>query len=124
MAYSAMVESAVITCHLNWRDPQTKISMPKLVRDNIPQIIEADEGREPKIRIAEDDQDYFERLREKLVEEVGEFLKEPNAEEMADILEVLDAFAEFLEIDPEVVLDIKENKVVEKGRFAKRIILE
>jgi len=98
--------------------------MPKLIRDKIPQIIEEDEGREAPVHIAEDDGEYFMRLKEKLVEEVGEFLKDPNPEEMADILEVLDAISALLKIDPETVLDVKENKVMEKGRFEKRVIIE
>lgn len=59
----------------------------KLVRDRIPEIIEQS-GKKAVTRIAGDGE-YRQYLREKLQEEVGEFMENGNPEELADILEVV-----------------------------------
>jgi predicted house-cleaning noncanonical NTP pyrophosphatase (MazG superfamily) len=58
----------------------------KVVRDKIPEIIEADNCN-LKTHIA-NEEEYWEKLKEKLNEEVQEFIKEDTKEELADILEV------------------------------------
>jgi predicted house-cleaning noncanonical NTP pyrophosphatase (MazG superfamily)/NTP pyrophosphatase (non-canonical NTP hydrolase) len=64
----------------------------KLVRDRIPEIIRAD-GAEPVIRTA-GPAEYASRLRDKLGEEVAEFLvSDGDPAELADILEVVYALA-------------------------------
>jgi len=69
------------------------MSQGKLVRDKIPQIIRST-GQEPVIRTA-DAKEYGVRLRDKLREEVAEFLDSDSApEELADVLEVVYALAE------------------------------
>ena len=61
------------------------MSQGKLVRDKIPQIIRA-KGLEPVIYAADPDE-YATRLRDKLTEEVGEFLaSDSDPEELADVL--------------------------------------
>src|SRR5258708_36501265 len=68
------------------------MSQGKLVRDRIPEIIRA-EGLEPVIYTA-DAEEYGSRLRDKLQEEVAELIASDNdAEELADVLEVLYALA-------------------------------
>jgi predicted house-cleaning noncanonical NTP pyrophosphatase (MazG superfamily) len=64
----------------------------KLVRDKIPQIIKK-QGKNIVFRIAEK-QEYKELLLAKLQEEVNEFVSDQNEEEIADILEVIDALIE------------------------------
>lgn len=59
----------------------------KLVRNKIPEIIEAS-GKKATIRIA-DDAEYPVLLRQKLLEEVNEFLENDAPEELADITEVV-----------------------------------
>lgn len=99
----------------------------KLVRDKIPEII-AKNGGTPKGRFLSDDKEYWEKLKEKLQEELKEFreAKTPDqqAEEFADILEVLDAMFDFLGFSKEYIEDIKKKKAKERGQFKKRILLE
>ncbi len=94
----------------------------KLVRDSIPDIIRA-EGRVAKIRIA-NDEEYQLKLREKLQEEVNEFLESENVEELADILEVVYALNESAGKDRNILESICEKKFHDRGGFSKRIILE
>jgi len=65
----------------------------KLVRDKIPQIIK-DSGKKSYCHIA-DEKEYLEALKDKINEEVEEFYETPCIEEMADILEVLGALADY-----------------------------
>lgn len=63
--------------------------MGKLVRDRIPEIIQED-GKTPIIRIV-DEEEYVRELDRKLCEEVEEYRADGSIEEMADVLEVLQA---------------------------------
>ena len=68
--------------------------MGKLVRDRIPEIIEAD-GKKPITRILPEDE-YLQKLDTKLNEEVAEYQADKSIEEMADVLEVLFAICDFI----------------------------
>ena len=98
----------------------------KLVRDEIPKIIEA-RGDECKIHIAEDPE-YQEKLNEKLLEEVKEFLDSKNPEdrkeELADILEVINAICEFHGFNKYEIEQTRKEKCEKKGGFSQKIILE
>lgn len=94
----------------------------KLVRDLIPRIIQQ-EGKQCHTRILSD-QEYQKALIQKLQEEVTEFTEEPNLEELADILEVIQALAEALDSDIETVREIQQQKTLSRGGFDKRIFLE
>lgn len=59
----------------------------KLVRDNIPEIIEKD-GKKSVIEIM-DENEFLEELNKKLIEETEEYIEDENIEEIADILEVI-----------------------------------
>ena len=63
----------------------------KLVRDRIPEIIEAS-GNECKTAVLSDEE-YLKMLDEKLDEELAEYHKDQNIEELADLLEVICAAA-------------------------------
>lgn len=97
-------------------------SYNKLIRDKIPEII-ATKGQDCKIHTATPEE-YRVKLIEKLGEEVAEFTKEPSVEELADILEVIQALAFLLESTPEEIEKIRAQKTEERGGFAKRIILD
>lgn len=94
----------------------------KLVRDKIVEIIEA-KGERALFHIA-GDAEYHEKLKEKLREEMEELIRDENAGEIADVLEVLEAFAKFKEIAWSDVLEEKERKAKMRGEFLKRIILD
>ncbi len=93
----------------------------KLVRDKIPQIIRS-KGQEPVIYKADTDE-YSIRLRDKLREEVEEYLASDNdREELADILEVLYALARQAGTDQEQLEKLRAAKAEKRGGFADRII--
>ena len=94
----------------------------KLVRDKIPEIIESD-GRICVTHIA-DDLEYWQSLKDKLQEEVLEFLQEENKEELADIFEVINAICDCNGFNKQEIEQIMEKKAQDRGRFQKRIILE
>ena len=93
----------------------------KLVRDKIPQIIRS-RGQEPVIYTA-DSKEYSIRLRDKLREEVEEYLaSDDDREELADILEVLYALAKQAGTDQQQLEKLRAAKAEERGGFADRII--
>lgn len=94
----------------------------KLVRDKIPDILR-NNGMKPKIHIA-NDPEYFEALKNKLKEEVDEFFRESNEEEIVDILEVIDAIINYKNFKKKDLEFIKVNKSNNKGKFNSKIILE
>ena len=96
--------------------------MAKLVRDKIPEII-IQSGGCPKIRFA-DNEEFWQKLKERLIEETNEFVESENEEELADIYEVLDAIINFKRFDKSEINEIKNKKLKERGGFVKRIILE
>lgn len=92
----------------------------KLVRDKIPQIIRS-KGQEPVVYTA-DTEEYRIRLREKLREEVEEYLASDNdREELADILEVLYALARQGGTDQQQLEKLRAAKAEKRGGFANRI---
>lgn len=94
----------------------------KLIRDKIPEYIKR-KGGTPVTHVA-DDNEYWQKLKEKLLEEVQEFIKDENEEEIADILEVVDAICAYKKFEAKEVEDIKNKKAEERGKFEKRIILD
>ncbi len=94
----------------------------KLIRDKIPAIIKS-QGRNSLFHIA-DDKEYAEKLKQKLGEEVKEFLESESPEELADILEVVDAICKYKNISQEELIKIKTKKHEARGGFDQRIILE
>ena len=93
----------------------------KLVRDKIPEII-AQSGEKPSVRIL-DQQEYMACLESKLDEEVGEYHRDKNAEELADILEVVFALAKSLNVSEEELLALRREKNLRRGGFDGRIFL-
>ena len=97
------------------------VTYNKLVRDKIPDIIQSS-GETPNIRILEREE-YFRHLEGKLDEEVGEYHRDQNIEELADILEVVYALAEAIGCTREDLLETYRKKHDARGGFDKRIFL-
>ena len=93
----------------------------KLVRDKIPAIIDA-QGKKANIRIL-NDEEYRRALETKLDEEVSEYHKDRNLEELADILEVVYALTESLGHSKEELLEACEKKRQERSGFHDRVFL-
>lgn len=98
----------------------------KLVRDNIPAIIQADH-KTCRTRILHE-KDYNFYLKEKLIEEAGEVRsaesKDELIKELADVLEVVEALQDANGISSKEVLSVKQRKAERNGKFEKRILLE
>lgn len=98
----------------------------KLVRDNIPEIIEAD-GYTPIIRIL-DDEEYKKELEKKLYEEYQEVLNtktsEERIEELSDMLEIISYLAHLENKTLEDVNLKSKEKKLKCGGFNKKIFLE
>ena len=92
----------------------------KLVRDRIPEILDV-KGVSYERRVASPEE-YKAELIKKLAEETAEFAEESNPEELADILEVIEALKQLPEYaDVEVV---RLKKRTERGGFDGKIILK
>ena len=94
----------------------------KLVRDKIPEYIK-NKGGKPVFRVASADE-YWSGLKEKLREEVEEFIKAESIEEIADVWEVIEAVIEYKKFDHQDINTVKLAKAEERGGFKKGIILE
>lgn len=85
-----------------------EIKYNKLIRDKIPEIIEA-AGKDYELHRA-DDAEYLQSLFAKVREELQEFEQEPSLEEMADILEVLAAIIDYFDFDRKKIREYQEKK--------------
>ena len=98
-----------------------KKTFNKLVRDHIPEICTAN-GQIPNTRIL-NSHEYSLELRKKLKEEVEEYLSDNEIEELADIVEVVEALAEANGSSLREVLEIKQKKQTANGAFKEKIYL-
>jgi predicted house-cleaning noncanonical NTP pyrophosphatase (MazG superfamily) len=94
----------------------------KLVRDNIPAIIEAG-GEKPLTRTL-NDAEYLQALIAKLQEETAEFEADHSVEELADIKEVVIAIREAIGVHAGDLEDVRRTKARNNGRYKQRIYLE
>ena len=94
----------------------------KLVRDRIPEIIEAS-GKSCVTEILSD-ADYLELLDAKLDEELAEYHKDQNVEELADLLEVIYAAAKARGYTLEQLEVVRAEKASKLGAFEKKILLK
>ena len=94
----------------------------KLVRDRIPEIIEAS-GKNCVTEILSA-ADYLELLDAKLDEELAEYHKDQNVEELADLLEVIYAAAKARGYTLEQLEAVRAEKASKRGAFEKKILLK
>ena len=94
----------------------------KLVRDKIPEIIEAS-GKTCEIEILSDEE-YLQMLDKKLDEELAEYHQKCNIEELADLLEALYATAKARGYSIEKLEQRRIEKQKARGGFDKRILLK
>ena len=94
-----------------------KKQINKLVRDNIPSMC-----KNPETKIL-GQEDYTAALKLKLQEEVGEYLQDGTIEELADIMEVVEALAENQGSTLREVMEFKQRKQSKNGAFKERIFL-
>jgi len=91
----------------------------KLVRDKIPEIMDkAGAPYEKRIAVGDELKDW---LVKKLEEEIAEFSEAKNAEELADVLEVIAALRmlpEFTDVEA-----VRQKKFDDRGGFEQGIIL-
>jgi len=97
----------------------------KLIRDRIPEILEAEGLRFEVAQL--DDAAFRTALLAKLREEAGEAAAAGDADtlarEVADLYEVIDAILELHEIDPAAVRALQARRRAERGRFEMRLEL-
>ena len=99
-----------------------KIFYNKLVRDKIPEIIE-ETGKTCETEILSDEE-YLQMLDKKLDEELAEYHKDHNIEELADLLEVLYAAAKARGYCIEELELVRGEKQKARGGFDKKILLK
>lgn len=93
----------------------------KLVRDNIPTIIE-ENGQMCNIAIL-DDEEYIKKIDEKLNEELCEYYSDGSIQELADLLEVVYAAAKARGYTEQQLEQIRLEKLEKRGGFDKRLLL-
>lgn len=101
------------------------ISYNKLIRDNIPEIIQND-NKTCVVEILSEN-DFIVELKKKLIEESSELSSAQNRDdlinELADIHEVMDAIKAIYEISTDDVNRRQQEKAETNGRFEKRLFL-
>ena len=94
----------------------------KLVRDRIPEIIEAS-GKSCVTEILSDEA-YLRLLDAKLDEELAEYHSDQNIEELADLLEVIYAAAMARGYTLEQLESVRAAKAEKRGAFVNKILLK
>ena len=93
----------------------------KLVRDRIPEIIEA--SGKTCLTATLSDEAYLHMLDQKLNEELAEYQESKSMEELADLIEVIAAAAKARGCSWEQLLQIRSQKQAARGGFEKKILL-
>lgn len=97
------------------------IKYDKLIRDKIPEIIEA-KGSKAVVEVL-DNERYWKYLDIKLTEEVQEYLESGSIEELADLVEVVYALLDCKGVSREEFEKIRAAKIGERGAFSKKLLL-
>lgn len=112
--------------HMSAGKPLPEISSSKryykLVRDRIPEIIEAS-GKTCTVEVLSDE-DYLKMVDAKLDEELAEYHEDQNIEELADLLEVIRAAAIARGYTVEELEQVRAEKALKRGSFEKKLLLK
>lgn len=103
------------------KQPSNIIRYNKLVRDRIPEIIEAS-GKICRTETL-NDAEYLRMIEAKLDEELAEYHRDQNIEELADLMEVILAAAAVHGYTPEQLELVRAEKAKHRGGFQKKILL-
>ena len=94
----------------------------KLVRDRIPEIIEAS-GKTCTVEVLPNDA-YIQALDAKLSEELAEYQQSKSLEELADLLEVMGAVVKASGYTWDDLTRVRKEKRAQRGAFDQRIFLK
>jgi len=94
----------------------------KLVRDKIPEIIEAS-GKTCITEVLSKDA-YMQALDEKLSEELAEYQQSKSLEELADLLEVMGAVVRARGYTWDDLTRVRKEKRAQRGAFEQRVFLK
>lgn len=94
----------------------------KLVRDRIPEIIEK-QGKTCVTEVLSQNA-YIRMVDEKLNEELAEYQESKSLEELADLLEVMEAAVIARGYTWEELLQVRDEKRQKRGGFQDRILLK
>lgn len=100
----------------------SNIKYNKLVRDRIPEIIQAD-GKTCVCDVLSDE-DYLRLLDQKLNEELAEYQESKSLEELADLFEVMRAVVKARGWTMEKLEQVRADKADRRGGFEKKILLK
>lgn len=98
------------------------IKYNKLIRDRIPEIIEAS-GKTCLTEVLSNEE-YLKMIDAKLDEELAEYHKDKNLEELADLLEVIYAAAKARGYTLEELEKVRAEKAEKRGAFEKKLLLK
>lgn len=98
------------------------IKYDKLIRDKIPEIVEA-KGSKAIVEVL-DNESFQKYLNIKLGEELKEYLESDSVEELADLVEVVYALLDCKGVSLEEFEKIRLDKVEKRGGFKKKLLLK
>ena len=108
-------------------DLPTENEYPKLIRDKIVEIIQANDGFTVPTRVLSDDVEFLEYLLKKVVEEAEELSQATSdsnlVEEIADVYEIIDAILKLKGIDHSNALTVQNEKREKRGGFEQRLLM-
>ncbi|MDB2705013.1 nucleoside triphosphate pyrophosphohydrolase [Pseudomonadota bacterium] len=123
--YQLRKEGVNVSCIEPFSPQKEIVEYNKLVRDKIPEKITKD-GETPQIEECIDE-DYIDKLEDKIIEEANEVAGassiQDRTEEIADLLEVIQAICEKEDISLKEILKAKKEKFLKNGGFKKGLVL-
>ena len=93
----------------------------KVIRDKIPEIIR-NSGKKYSLKQL-DDSSFLTELEKKLIEELNEYVKSKDVEELADLLEVIYRISELRGVNPDELEKIRQDKAEKRGKFSNNLFL-